>query len=273
MAADYEHKSRCMPIVLWAMLMTFWCGLTHIGILGFYQGATPEVLCQVCCEQQCPSKHNRPQMSSVDSKSQCHIICFNQAVQPHHINMQAEFMQRSLDANNEIEFDVNTEIDTAQYASNFSKMQKCATTTDTHDVVLNYGDDDDVDQCIPSADWSSVINCLCTSLQGMLICKFWHTISICLCISTLLDIVVLLAAQEMGQRTTRTRLRQCRTISLAQSAASKLLCRCAFAFVLCASLKAKHMMTVVWTMDSNLQKTGAKLQEDYEYQLSKVLWN
>ena len=108
-----------------------------------------------------------------------------------------------------------------------AKCKKCATTTDTHDVALNDADDDDVDHRTPSAGWSNVINCLCTSLQGMLICELWHKISICICISTLFDIVVLLVAQERGQRTSRTRLRQCRAISLAQSAASKLLCRCA----------------------------------------------
>ena len=261
MAADYEHNSRCMPMILWAMLMTFWCGLSHIGTLGFYQGTTPEVSCQDCCDQQIPNKHINQQMSSEDRKSQCHIICQNQAVQPHHINMQAEFMQRSLDANNEIESDVNTEIDTAQYSSYFSKMQKCATTTDTHDVALNDADDDDVDRRTPSAGWSNVINCLCTSLQGMLIYKLWHKISIRICISTLFDIVVLLVAQERGQRTSRTRLRQCRAISLAQSAASKLLCRCALALVLCASLKARYMMTVVWTIDSNLQKPKQHYKE------------
>ena len=269
MASDYEHNSRCMPMSIWAMLLVFWCGLSHIGTLGFDQGLNHNTLCQDCCNHQHLGNPCNMQMSSKDNQSQCHTICQNQAVHLHHINMQAEFMQELIKADNGIEVGVETEIDTPQFASNFSKMRKCATTNDTHEADLTDDDEDDDDEddddfsiwSLPSACWSNAINCIHMSLSDMLICQSWQTLCICLCISILLDIVVLLAALEVGHRTSRTRYRQCRVFSLVQSAASKLLCRCALVFVLCASLKAKHMLPSVWPHQDEVQKPKPQYKE------------
>ena len=279
MAADYEHNSRCMPICFWVMLMTLWCGITHIGTLGFHQGMTPNMLCQDWCYHQCLGNRCNMQMSLADNNSQCHTICHNLAVDTYHTNMQAEFMQELSQASNEIEVDVKTEFDTSQFANNFSKFQKSAITTDTHDADMcgdEVYDDDFSSWSIPFAGWSDMVSLapdtynfqgnrdVDTSYSSLWAFpiglkrlvwsaitgppndkqqqKNWHVFFSCVCLATLFDILLLLATQDGGTSRARTRSRLTHRFSLIKGPLIRVLQRVMYVTALVNTCQGNYLI-------------------------------
>ena len=278
MAADYEHNSRCKPMCIWVMLMMFWCGLTHIGTLGFHQGLYTSMLCQDRCNSQCLGKLSNMQMFTKDINDQCDIICHNMAVHLLHSNMQAKFTQEFDGANNEIESSVKTEteFDITPYARNCSKKRNYAATSNIHDVarVDDEADDDDFSHHHPWAFWSEVILhvhdkgsshdnhklqewysylwALPTKLKRlawyqlfgppkeMYQQKCWHTFCLCVCAATWLDVLILLAAQEDATSRARTRSRLTNSCSLLLGPLSRIVQRCMYVTALVIVLQGSY---------------------------------